>query len=84
MSSPSCFVLRVHRPGGYDRLSLEEDPMPQPGPGEVRVRTHAVGVNYADCAVRGTIRSNWLPGGPLKSDLELITSPGGSLARIVE
>jgi NADPH:quinone reductase-like Zn-dependent oxidoreductase len=42
----------IHRPGGYERLILEEHPTPEPGAGEVRVRTHAVGVNYADIAVR--------------------------------
>ena len=42
----------VHRPGGYDRLCIESRPDPLPGPGEVRVRVQAIGVNYADCIVR--------------------------------
>lgn len=42
----------VHRPGGYERLTLETRDGPTPGPGEVRVRAEAVGVNYADCVVR--------------------------------
>jgi NADPH:quinone reductase-like Zn-dependent oxidoreductase len=42
----------VHRPGGYDRLCIESAPDPIPGPGEVRVRVQAIGVNYADCIVR--------------------------------
>src|SRR4051812_41346876 len=42
----------VHRPGGYDRLTLETYPDPRPGRGEVLVRTEAIGVNYADCIVR--------------------------------
>jgi NADPH:quinone reductase-like Zn-dependent oxidoreductase len=42
----------VHRAGGYEELRLEEHPLPVPGPGEVRVATVAVGVNYADTAVR--------------------------------
>jgi NADPH:quinone reductase-like Zn-dependent oxidoreductase len=51
-------VVRVHSPGGYERLELETEPLLEPGPGEVRVRTRAVGVNYADCAVRwGVYRS---------------------------
>lgn len=42
----------IQRPGGYDRLRLEEAPDPEPGPGEVLVDVEAIGVNYADCVVR--------------------------------
>ena len=42
----------VHRPGGFQRLQLETHPSPAPNDDEVRVATHAIGVNYADCIVR--------------------------------
>jgi len=42
----------VHRPGGYDRLRLEEHPSPRPGEGEVLVDVRAIGVNYADVVIR--------------------------------
>lgn len=42
----------VHRPGGRHRLVLETAADPTPGPGQVRVRTEACGVNYADVVVR--------------------------------
>lgn len=42
----------IHAPGGHDRLKLEIAPDPAPGRGEVRVRTEAIGVNYADVVVR--------------------------------
>lgn len=42
----------VHRPGGYDRLRIEEHPDPVPAEGEVLVAVEAAGVNYADCIVR--------------------------------
>jgi len=42
----------IRRPGGYDRLELVASPEPEPGPGEVVVRTSAIGVNYADCVAR--------------------------------
>jgi synaptic vesicle membrane protein VAT-1 len=42
----------VHRPGGFGRLKLEDHPDPVPGPGQVRVHTSAIGVNFADCVVR--------------------------------
>jgi NADPH:quinone reductase-like Zn-dependent oxidoreductase len=42
----------IHRPGGHDRLTIEEHPDPKPGPGEVLIEVAAAGVNYADCMVR--------------------------------
>src|SRR5687768_1030530 len=42
----------VHRPGGWERLVLEEAPDPAPGPGQVLIDVAAIGVNYADCIVR--------------------------------
>ena len=42
----------VDRYGGPDRLVLRERPDPRPGPGEVLVRTAAIGLNFADLFVR--------------------------------
>ncbi len=42
----------IHAAGGYDELRVETHPDPAVGPGEVRVRARAIGVNYADCIVR--------------------------------
>lgn len=43
-------VLAEH--GGPETLTSEERPPPEPGPGEVRVRTRFAGVNYADVNLR--------------------------------
>lgn len=42
----------VHRPGGHERLRIEEHPTPEVGPGEVRIEVDAAGVNFADCLIR--------------------------------
>ena len=42
----------IDKPGGYERLRLEDARDPEPGPGEVRVAVQAIGVNYADCVIR--------------------------------
>ncbi len=42
----------VHSPGGYEKLKIEEHPDPSPSGDLVVVKTEAMGVNYADCAVR--------------------------------
>ncbi len=42
----------IHRPGGYERLSIEHCADLAPGPGEVLVDVKAIGINYADCVTR--------------------------------
>ena len=42
----------IQRPGGFDALRLIESEDPTPGPGEVRLRIAAAGVNYADGIIR--------------------------------
>ena len=45
-------ALVITKPGGPEVLSLEERPIPQPGPGEIRVRVHASALNRADLLQR--------------------------------
>jgi NADPH:quinone reductase len=55
-----AIVYRQH--GGPEVLTLEDRPVPQPGPGEVRVQVHFSGVNPADWKSRAAPRR------PLPSD----------------
>ena len=41
-------AIRVHQAGGPEVLSWEEVEIGDPGPGQVRLRQHAVGLNYID------------------------------------
>ena len=41
-------AIRVHQFGGLDVLSLDQVPLPEPSPGEARVKLEAAGVNYID------------------------------------
>lgn len=41
-------AIRVHQYGGLEALKYEEVPLPEPGQGEVRVKTEAIGVNFLD------------------------------------
>ena len=45
-------TVRFYEAGGPDVLRLEEVPVGEPGEGEVRVRHHAVGLNFADTYFR--------------------------------
>src|SRR3954468_9575792 len=42
----------VHAAGGHDKLKVEPQSVPAPGPGQIRVDVKAIGVNYADCIMR--------------------------------
>ena len=44
----SIKAIRPRKPGGPEVLKLEEHPLPEPGAGQVLVRTEAIGVNYID------------------------------------
>ncbi len=48
----SMKAIRVHEFGGPEVLRLEEVPTPRPGPGQVLVRMHAIGVNPVETYIR--------------------------------
>lgn len=41
-------AIRVHEYGGPEALRLDDIPVPEPGPGEARVKIAAAGVNFID------------------------------------
>jgi NADPH2:quinone reductase len=45
-------AVRFHRSGGPEVLQVDEVPVPEPGPGEVRVQVERAGVNYIDTYLR--------------------------------
>lgn len=45
-------LISISKPGSFDRLRLVDAPDPQLSPGEVRVQTRAIGVNFADVVIR--------------------------------
>ena len=48
--------VRFHSHGGPEVLAVEEAGIPEPGPGQVLIRTEAVGVNYVDVQIRRETR----------------------------
>ena len=68
-------AIQVQVPGGPERLLLVDLPEPLPGPGQVRVKAHAIGVGRPDVLIRqGTYK--WMP--PLPA------IPGAELAGVVD
>jgi len=45
-------AVRVHKVGGPEVLTYEDVDVPAPGPGQIRVKQHAVGLNYIDTYFR--------------------------------
>src|SRR3989441_4855394 len=68
-------AIRVSEYGGPSVLKLEDVPTPTPGPGQVLVRNHGVGVNPVDTY----LRSNTDNRGP-----KLPYTPGSDSAGVVE
>ncbi|MEV4320778.1 NADP-dependent oxidoreductase [Microbispora rosea] len=52
MSQPEMAAVVIDAFGGPEVLRLTRSPRPQPGPGEVQIKVHAVGVNPADWKTR--------------------------------
>jgi NADPH2:quinone reductase len=68
-------AIRVSEYGGPSVLKLEEVPAPQPGPNQVLVKNHAVGVNPVDTYLRANVDNR----GP-----KLPYTPGSDAAGVVE
>src|SRR5260370_25192506 len=45
-------AVRVHKVGGPEVLTYEDVPVPAPGPGQIKIKTHASGVNFIDTYFR--------------------------------
>ena len=54
-------AVRVHKTGGPEVLTYEEIDIPAPGPGQVKLRQHAAGVNFVDTYFRGGMYPAPLP-----------------------
>jgi NADPH2:quinone reductase len=72
---PTVRTVVVRTPGGPDALETIERPLPSPTPGQIRIRTRAMGVSRPDVLIRKGIYS-WMP--PLPA------SPGNELTGIVD
>ncbi len=47
-NSPTTRAIRIDQPGGPESMHLVEVPIGEPGPGEIRIRHHACGLNFID------------------------------------
>ena len=54
----------IHEKGGPEMFRYEDVDVGDPGPGEVRLKHTAIGVNYADTYHRGGVSHPWPVGEP--------------------
>ncbi|MBQ0936192.1 quinone oxidoreductase family protein [Ideonella paludis] len=57
----SSRAIRIQAYGGPEQLELVHTEVGEPGPGEIRIRHHAVGLNYIDVYQRTGLYGNPLP-----------------------
>ena len=81
--------VRYYEYGGPSVLTVEEVEVPSPGPGQVRLRTTAIGANYVDTKIRanaGSIFVRPLPGSPTGDVVGTVDAvgPGVDPARLGE
>src|SRR6266850_6552546 len=72
-------AIRVYQFGGPEALCLEDVPTPKPGPGQLLVKFHAIGVNPVETYQRSgsnpAIKLPWTPGMDAAGVIEAI-GPG--------
>jgi len=54
-------AVQVTRTGGPDVLEAVDLPVPAPGPGQIRIRQHAIGLNFIDTYQRSGLYPMKLP-----------------------
>ena len=59
--SQSSRAVRIHRTGGPEEMVIDTVEVGEPGPGQVRIRHHAIGLNFIDVYQRTGLYSNPLP-----------------------
>lgn len=52
MATTTSPTIRIDQPGTPDEMKLVDLPVGEPGPGEIRIRHHASGLNFIDCYQR--------------------------------
>jgi NADPH2:quinone reductase len=61
MTTTSSRAIRIEQHGGPEQLKLVSVTVGEPGPGEVRIRHHAVGLNFIDVYQRSGLYPMTLP-----------------------
>jgi NADPH:quinone reductase len=72
-------AIRIHQYGGPEVLELEHLATPEPGPGQVRVRVEAAGVNFIDIYQRSGLYKGALPFTPGNEGAGVVEAVGAGV-----
>lgn len=61
MNSPMTRAVQIDQTGGPEQMRIVQVPVGEPGPGEVRIRHHAIGLNFIDVYQRSGLYPLPLP-----------------------
>jgi NADPH:quinone reductase len=76
-------VIRIDQAGGPEVMKLVEIDLAAPGPGEVQVRHHAIGLNYIDVYFRSGLYPQPMPAGIGMEGSGVVTAVGAG-AKLVK
>ncbi|MFD0337389.1 quinone oxidoreductase family protein [Streptomyces sp. NPDC127117] len=77
-------AIRFHETGGPDVLRLEQVTVGDPGPGQVRVRHEAIGLNFADTYFRTGLYPAPLPAGLGVEGAGIIEAVGAGVTHVAQ
>ena len=61
MPETTSRAVRIHATGGPEQLVIDQVSVGEPGPGQVRIRHHAIGLNFIDVYQRTGLYPNAMP-----------------------
>ena len=70
------YAIRIYEHGGPEVMKWEEIPLQEPGPGEVRLKQTAIGLNFIETRQRSGVYKVPLPG-----SIGMEAETGGGLGR---
>jgi NADPH2:quinone reductase len=75
-------AIRFHKTGGPEVLQMEEVEVGDPGPGQVRIRHTAIGVNFIDTYQRGGLYPVPLPSGAGNEGAGVVEAVGAGVTSL--
>ena len=79
---PKAKAIRIEKTGGPEVMNLVEVDVGEPGPGEVQVRHHAIGINFIDVYFRTGLYPMPLPAGIGLEGAGVVTAVGDGVSHV--
>ena len=79
---PKAKAIRIEKTGGPEVMKFVEVDVGEPGPGEVQVRHHAIGINFIDVSFRTGLYPMPLPAGIGLEAAGVVTAVGDGVTHV--